>query len=141
VQYADPFSVECEECGFEDQYPLNNILKFSAVCTSCGFKLNKCAEVMHKNIKSHNASLWPTHFIFEGFEVFNVDIDDVTDDEFDSINTLQDFCFYVECKLGASIKNSLFNIPMLALFRSEYKLDELLNIQLTELGNIVYKNG
>lgn len=141
MQYADPVSVECEKCGFEARYPLDNVLKFSVDCISCGFKLKECAEIMHKNIKSHNASLWSTHFIFEGFEVFNVDIDGVTDDEFDSINTLQDFCIYVECKLGYSIKNSLFNIPMLTRLKSKYEFDELLEMQLIELGNIVYKNG
>ena len=140
MQYADPFSVKCEKCGFEAQYPLDNVLKFSVDCIKCGFKLRESAEIMHHNSKLHRTSLWPTHFIFDGFEFFNVDIDDVTDDEFDSINTLQDFCGYVECKLGISIKKSLFNIPMLASFKSKYELDELLKVQLIELGDIVYKN-
>ena len=141
MQYADPFTVECEKCGFDSQYPLDNVLQFSVDCKSCGFRLEKCAEIMHKNIKSHKTSLWPAHFIFEGFEVFNVDIDNVTDDEFDSINTLRDFCMYVECKIGSSIKRSLFSVPMLREFKSKYELSDLLEMTLIELGNIVYENG
>ena len=141
MQYSDPFTVECEECGFKSQYPLNSVLKFSVDCKNCGFRLKKCAEIMHDNIKSHNASLWPVHFIFDGFDVFGVDIDDVTDDEFDSINTLQDFCIYVEGKIGCSIEKNLFSIPMLKEFKSSYELNDLLGMQLVKLGNIVHRNG
>lgn len=141
MQYSDPFSVECEKCGFESQYPLDNVLKFSVDCKSCGFRLKKCAVVMHDSIRSHNTSLWPAHFIFDGFEVFGVDIDDVTDDEFDSINTLRDFSIYVERKIGSSIERNLFSIPTLKEFKSTYELDDLLDVKLVKLGNIVYKNG
>lgn len=141
MQYADPFIVKCENCGFEAEYPLDNVLKFSVDCQKCGFRLNECADLMHKNITSHNASLWPTHFIFEGLEYFKLDIDEVTDDEFGSIKTVEDFCDYVEFKLGSCAKSSLFSIPMLSELQSKYELNELLEMRLVDLGNIIYKKG
>lgn len=136
MQYADPFAVECEKCGFIAQYPLNHVLMFSAECQKCGFQMRACAQVMHVNLKSHNASLWPVHFVFEGLEVFGLDIDEVTDEEFYSINTLWDFCNYVENKLGNGIENRLFNIPMLKGLVMQYDLKGLLKMELVMLGNI-----
>jgi len=134
MQYIDPFPALCEFCHTKSNYAVKDLLAYKAKCIQCGKVLEKTASGMHESEKKHRVETWPMHFIFDGIEAFNIDIDDLSDEEFEAIKTIQDFVQLVEKIKGENITNKIQSMKMIQPLLHQIELNKLLQYQLEELA-------
>ncbi|MDH5182214.1 MAG: hypothetical protein OEZ39_02630 [Gammaproteobacteria bacterium] len=134
MQYMDPFTAECEHCGYTDKYDLEELQKYQSHCKKCNLILKQTADQMHKNMKAHDLELWPTHLIFEAFDVWGGDIDSVTDSEFDAVETVFDLLTLVQSKLNMAGYPQISELPMVKDYVVSCNQESLLKMKLTELA-------
>ncbi|VAW62592.1 hypothetical protein MNBD_GAMMA11-2735 [hydrothermal vent metagenome] len=138
MKFINPINATCESCQHQDLYPVDNLLSLTATCSKCGEILLHTGLSMNNTLREHRIELWPILFLWEALDVFNIDIDDISDDEFDNMLTINDFIFLakrsnnqlenieqriIEFGILKPIKNTL-NPATLAL----QKIEELANL-------------
>lgn len=99
MKFIDPFPTTCEFCDEKGLYPLKELLVYEAHCKICGKKLIEGPLGMHKGRRSVAIELWPINLIWEACEEFDLDLDCISDEEFDSMCLLKDFIVSIE-KMG-----------------------------------------
>jgi len=140
MQYIDPLPALCESCQTKSDYSVADLLAYKAKCIQCGKVLENVANVMHETNKAHKLETWPMHFIFDALEVFEVDIDDLSDEEFDAVKTIQDLVQLIEKIKDKNITEQIPSMKTLQPILNKIKLNQLLKYQLEDLALIANKN-
>ena len=134
MQFMDPHPTQCEFCQTTFHYPVKDLLAYKTKCLQCGKSLKDSADEMHRTLKVHRIKTWPMHFIFDGIEVFEVDIDALTDAEFDAIKTIQDFVQLVEKINGKDVTKEIQSMKKIQSILHKIELNKLLQYPLEDLA-------
>ena len=136
MQFMDPSRTQCEFCQTEANYSVKDLLAYKAKCQQCGEILKHSANKMHRTLKEHKVETWPMHFIFDGLEVFEVDIDALTDAQFDAIKTIQDFVQLVKKTNGKDVTKEIQSMKKIQSILNKIELNKLLQYPLKDLALI-----
>ncbi|WP_428820141.1 hypothetical protein [Microbulbifer sp. MCCC 1A16149] len=99
MEFIDPFPTKCEFCNESNIYPVKELLAYKAICKSCGSKLIDGPLEMHKGKRSVAIELRPATLIWEACEKFDLDLECISDEEFDDMRLVSDFLKNIE-KMG-----------------------------------------
>jgi len=91
MKFMNPYPTTCEHCNHKSNYPVNALLEFTSVCVKCNTAIRKTALAMHQTKREHSITMWPILFIFDALDVFDIDIDHISDEEYDNMETMDDF--------------------------------------------------
>ncbi len=138
MKFFDPFPVTCEHCQHKSQYPVDKLLRGETYCQRCREMLRETPTTMRASVRSHRIDIWPALFWWEAYEAFSIDLDLVSDEEDEAVQTVSDFLELAK-KYGQVKHNSLIEFeqvilsmnimrglqPLLSKPVSEYRLEEL----------------
>jgi hypothetical protein len=93
--YQDPLNIQCNYCKKYSERYISDLKEHDVCCKFCGENISYIWAEMEQHRKSHIINMWPSNFIFESFDAFDIDIDTVTEKDFDQINTLSDLVSYI----------------------------------------------
>lgn len=101
MEFIDPFPTKCEFCNEKILYLVKELLAYEAHCKNCGSKLIDGPLGMHKGRRSVAIDLWPVSLLWDACEEFDLDLDRISDEEFENMRLAKDFIKNIE-KMGFS---------------------------------------
>lgn len=139
MQFIDPYPVVCERCDYKAGYPVDDLLKYKAVCGQCGTDLVETSNSMHRTLKEHRIETWPMYFMLEGMEKFDIDLEDVSDEEYDEVQDMSEFLLLVE-KYGKPCENFKSEVLKMDAFKGvpEDARSSLYGLNFDEIARIVH---
>ena len=143
MQFIDPMQVTCEKCGYIDEYPLESLTSYSACCNNCGSKVDHAGISINEAKREHLISTWPFYFLVDMLEQFHIDLDEISDEECENIQTLGDLIKTIEEKLNTDemVKDKVLDSDDIKTVISEYHGGEILNAKLSEIAGLIYDHG
>lgn len=122
----DPMPITCPKCDHNDAYTVANLLDLKAVCSICGQNFKSDGLKMKENSRLHQLETWPFFFFAdEVCEEFNIDLDDITDDEFDNLKTINDIIIIIKKNHSdaSNIEKRIMNVDMLKTVKDDLNAD------------------
>ena len=128
--------VECEKCGHKASYPLSELRAMTALCESCGCILEQIGSQLAENDRNHRLDMWPFYFKIEALEIFDIDLDEVGDEEFDQILSVRELQGFLLSKREeeASILKQLYEMKTMTSCRDSVSFEEFVNCKIEELA-------
>jgi len=90
MQYIDPLNIQCKHCKNFRNYSLIELKKTNVCCKFCGESLAYVNFEMEAKQKELVIEMWPGNFIFDGFDAFDLDLELISESEFDNIKNISD---------------------------------------------------
>ena len=126
MQFIDPLTAQCEFCSSISKYPVKDLLNSSATCTNCMKILIETPLIMKKSMRQHAMDMWPIIFIFDACEMMDLDLDNITDEDFDNVVYISDFKLLME-KLGCN--QEIKDILKLPIFKDILSKIDIPNLE------------
>lgn len=133
MKFIDPFPTKCEFCTEKNLYSVKELLAYEAHCKNCGSKLIDGPSGMHKGMRQVAIDLWPVCLLLDACEKFDLDIDRISDEEFDNMYLVKDFIKNIE-KMGFTAeRRMILQLPAMKKLNKlivsskfeQYSLEEL----------------
>lgn len=134
MHFMDPFPTRCEFCRHLAYYPLKPLKAERAGCVSCGKVLRKAARNIRRTEREHGIEIWPMALVFELMLQADVDLDLISDEEYDSATTLSAVIALLQSGETPMTTDEVLNFEMLAHLRTLLSDEQLLTLDLKELA-------
>lgn len=134
MKFIDPFRTACEFCKDTNFYPVKALLSYEAHCKQCGKKLIEGPLSMHQSIRLVKIDLWPISLLWEACEAFDLDLDCISDTEFDNMCLVKDF-MKILYKMGFKGEpDMILTLPKLQILQNEIEASKLGEYRIEELA-------
>ena len=101
MQYIDPLSIICNNCGSKNDYPLEEIRSLKTSCIECGYSFKKVGMEINHHYKEVGDYFSKLELLIEIEDKFFIKI---TDEEAEKILTFQDILDVISYKTDKSSK-------------------------------------
>lgn len=92
----DPLPVECLACGEIIKVRVKEFRELTAICSACGARMVKEAIKFNDKGSLHYCSMWKIQYYFDFVENIGFDDDDVTDEDYDEVCSIGEFCEMIQ---------------------------------------------
>ena len=138
MHFMDPFPARCEFCQYLAYYPLEPLKTEKAGCLSCGKVLRKAARSIRHTLREHGIEIWRHALVFELMLKADVDLDLVSDEEFDNATTLSAVIALLQQGASAMTPREVLDFEMLDYLRTTLDEAQLLSLDLKALARLAY---
>lgn len=134
MHFMDPFPTRCEFCQHKAYYPLKPLKAEKAGCLSCGKVLRKAARNIRRTEREHGIEIWPMALVFELMLQADVDLDLISEEEYDSASTLSAVIALLQLGETPMTTQEVLDFEMLSHLRTRLSDEQLLTLELKELA-------